>query len=497
MYEAAGMFKAHQTIGSVPCCKCGIAILPNATNMCVNCLQSEFDITEGLQKHFTIIHCTKCESYLHPPRNWVKAQRDSKELLDFCIKRLRLKRVGLVHAAFVWTEPHSKRIKLKVEVRKEGATAHQSYTAEYVLMDRLCESCSRIHANADLWAAKVQLRQHVSHRRSFFYLEQLILKHNAALHAIKIRQINDGIDFFFASGCHASKFVDFVGKVVPIQTPRNTKQLLSRDTKSNKYKYRDTFSVEICPICREDLILLPCELSKSLGNFGPTVLCIKVSDDILLMDPFTLRYTSMDAAQYWKAPFGALLSCKQLVEYKVLCTEPIISEASVSSLKFALAEVQVARGSDMSKILRIKTHLGHLLKPGDYALGYDIHESNIDDMELDTHKRISLPDAILVKKSYERERQKAPAKPRYWKLKSLNMEVDSSSRRLDENKINAEYKQFLEDLEENPEMRFNISLYRNKECKTSEPVSVTDGGYVPSVPLEELLADLDISDDDS
>uniref|UniRef100_A0A9I9CHU9 60S ribosomal export protein NMD3 n=1 Tax=Cucumis melo TaxID=3656 RepID=A0A9I9CHU9_CUCME len=46
---------------------------PNATNMCVKCLCSEVDNTEGLQKQLTIMHCPNCESYLQPPRTWVEA----------------------------------------------------------------------------------------------------------------------------------------------------------------------------------------------------------------------------------------------------------------------------------------------------------------------------------------------------------------------------------------------------------------------------------------
>ena len=69
-------------------------------------------------------------------------------------------------------------------------------------------------------------------------------------------------------------------------------------------------------------------------------------------------------------------------------------------------------------------------------------------------------------------------------------------RRIDQDKKNSEYGQFLKDLEENPDLRFNISLYRNKEYRPSEIASVTDGEELPSVPLEELLADLDLSEEE-
>ncbi|KAB1215863.1 hypothetical protein CJ030_MR4G010923 [Morella rubra] len=75
------------------------------------------------------------------------------------------------------------------------------------------------------------------------------------------------------------------------------------------------------------------------------------------------------------------------------------------------------------------------------------------------------------------------------------MEVDDKGR-AEQEKTTTEYEQFLKDLEENPDMRFNISLYRNREYQPSEMTSVTDGEDLPSVPLEELLADLDLSEEE-
>ena len=502
MAEEAGMFMVHQTVGSVLCCKCVIPMTPNAANMCVKCLRSEIDITEGLQKHVTIVHCPECDTYLQPPKTWIKAQLESKELLTFCVKRLKnLNKVRLIHAEFIWTEPHSKRIKVKLRVQKEvlnGAILEQAYIVEFVQQEHMCESCSRVQANPDQWVASVQLRQHVPHRRTFFYLEQLILRHDAAGRAIKIKQMDQGIDFFFANRSHGVKFVEFIGKVTPSRS-RHDKQLVSHDTKSNNYNYKYTFSVEICPICREDLICLPPKVAVSLGNLGPVVICTKVSNNIALLDPFTLRHCFLDADQYWRSSFKALLSSRQLVEYIVLDVEIVSSEVNVGGSKYALADAQVARVSDFGKndtIFNIRTHLGHLLNPGDHALGYDVYAANSNDMELEKYRGFVLPEAILIKKSYEEKRQRKRGKTRSWKLKSLNMEVDDSKGRADQEKMNTEYEVFLRDLEEDPELRFNISLYRNKEYQPSEMASMTDGEDLPSVPLEELLADLDLSEEE-
>lgn len=502
MAQDAGMFTVPQTVGSVLCCKCGIPMAPNAANMCVACLRSEVDITEGLQKHVIISHCPECDCYLQPPRTWIKAQLESKELLTFCVKRLKnLNRVRLVNAEFIWTEPHSKRIKVKLKVQKEvlnGAILEQSYVVEYVQQDHMCDSCSRVQANPDQWVAAVQLRQHVTHRRTFFYLEQLILKHDAAARAIRIKQMDQGIDFFFGNRSHAVKFVEFVGKVAPVRS-RHDKQLVSHDPKSNNFNYKYTFSVEISPICREDLICLPPKVAVSLGNLGPLVICTKVTNSIALLDPLTLRHCFLDADQYWRSSFKSLLTSRQLVEYIVLDVEVVSSEVNVGGSKYVLADAQVARMSDFGKndtIFSIRTHLGHLLNPGDYALGYDLYSANNNDMELDKYKGLVIPETILIKKSYEEKRLRKRGKPRSWKLKSLDMEVDDSKGRTDQEKMNKEYEEFLRDLEENPELRFNISLYRNKDYQPSEMASVTDGEDVPSVPLDELLADLDLKSDD-
>ncbi|XP_050228904.1 uncharacterized protein LOC126678078 [Mercurialis annua] len=500
MAEEAGMFMVRQTVGSVLCCKCGIPMQPNAANMCVKCLRSEIDITEGLKKRVIIRHCDECDTYLQPPYTRIKAQLESKELLAFCIRTLDLKRSGvhLVNPEFIWTEPHSKRIKLKCTVRKEvltGAILEQSYVVEFVQQESMCDSCSRVQANPDQWVASVQLRQHVSHRRTFFYLEQMILKHDAAARAIKIKQMDQGIDFFFGSRSHGNKFVEFVGKVAPTKY-RTDKKLVSHDIKSNNYNYKYTFSVEIPPICREDLICLPPKAANSLGNLGPLVICTKVTNNIALLDPLTLRYCYLDGDQYWRSSFKSLLTSRQLVEYIVLDIEIIAPEVTIGGTRYALADAQVARISDFGKndiIFFVKTYLGHILKPGDQALGYDLYGANTNDIELDKYKGLVLPEVILIKKSYEEKRLRKRGKPRAWKLKSLNMEVDDS-RRNDQEKQDTEYEQFLRDLEENPELRFNVSLYRNEEYQPSEMASVTDGEDAPTVPLEELLADLDLSD---
>ena len=69
---------------------------------------------------------------------------------------------------------------------------------EYVVHSQMCESCHRREAK-DTWKAVVQVRQKVTHKKTFFYLEQLIIKHQAQQYAVNIKSQPDGLDFFFST----------------------------------------------------------------------------------------------------------------------------------------------------------------------------------------------------------------------------------------------------------------------------------------------------------
>jgi nonsense-mediated mRNA decay protein 3 len=159
-----------------------------------------------------------------------------------------------------------------------------------------------------------------------------------------------------------------------------------------------------------------------------------------------------------------------------------------------LAFAQVARVSDFGKndtMFIVRTHLGHLLNAGDLALGYDLYGANLYDEDMDTATtRHNLPEVILVKKSYE----KKPC-TRRWKLKRLPVEEDVGNKaKGEEEKKRDEHEAFLEVLEQNPELRFNINLYMNEDYR-SEMASTT-GDDAPTVPIEELIEDLTPGDDD-
>ena len=80
-----------------------------------------------------------------------------------------------------------------------------------------CRICQRAESK-DTWQATVQLRQKVPHRRTFLYLEQLILTHKAGKEALNIKEVKDGLDFFFATKQSGARFAAFLSSFVPTAT---------------------------------------------------------------------------------------------------------------------------------------------------------------------------------------------------------------------------------------------------------------------------------------
>ncbi|RIB12914.1 NMD3 family-domain-containing protein [Gigaspora rosea] len=461
--------------------------------MCINCIRNEVDITDGIPKQATLQFCRNCERYLQPPNIWIRAELESRELLSLCLKKLKgLNKVKLIDAGFIWTEPHSRRIKVKLTVQKEvfiSTLIQQITEVEFVVNYQQCGDCTRLMAK-NTWQAMVQVRQKVNHKRTFLFLEQLILKHHAHKDTINIKEAKDGLDFFYAHKSHAVKMVEFLNAVVPIKT-KSSERLISADIHNNTSNSKFSYSVEIVPICKDDLVCLPLKVARSLGNISPLVLCYRVGNSIHIMDPNTLAVSEISTSVYWRQPFNSLATTKNLVEYYVLDVEPL----GPTRGKYILAEILVARSSDFGKndiTFYARSHLGGILSPGDNVMGYDLSSSNFNDFAFDSLNQNYLPDVVLVKKSYPQKRRK---NRRNWKLKSLAKEEE----KLDLERMDQDYELFLRDLEEDSELRQNVNLYKannNNAMDIDTTVEENnDEDDFPEVKLEELLDELTLDDD--
>lgn len=129
----------------------------------------------------------------------------------------------------------------------------------------------------------MQVRQRVEHKRTFLFLEQLILKHNMQANCLDITETDGGLNFQYGDQTKASHLVNFIQNNISCRT-KHSKQLISHDEKSSLYHNKYTYSVELAPICREDLVLLPKQLARELGGIGPLVIVYKISKFIHIVD---------------------------------------------------------------------------------------------------------------------------------------------------------------------------------------------------------------------
>jgi len=511
------------------CCECAVPIVPNSLNTCANCLNKRHDIGAAVSKQVQQNTCRGCDRFERRDGSWAAVEPESKELLALLLRKPRgLTSVRLVDASFIWTEPHSRRIKLKLTVQKEVAAAavlQQSFVVEYVLGNKQCTACQRREAK-DTWVAVVQMRQKVPHKRTFLWLEQLILKHRAHTDTTNIVEARDGVDFFFGSRAHAEKLVSFLASVAPVRT-KHSKQLISQDTHTGKGRHKFTYSAEVLPLCREDLVWLPPATARAIGHVANLAIVSKVSNVLHLLDPCTMQSTELQPLLFWKAPFRAAMSRAQLVEFVVLDIEleeqpwrrgkaapssgggddlPLGTQANqaVQSAKMLraaraaearaskLAEISVARRDDFGtndRSMRSISHLGGVLKVGDYAWGYCVAASPLA-AELADAEAQRLPEVVLVKKSYS-ERRRAPRR-RHWKLQHLQKESEPGvlrGRHMDTSGYEEQYEEFMQDLEEDPTLRAHVDLYR--EPNVPAPISVSHRQHPaqPAVDDDDLCGD--------
>lgn len=487
---------------TILCCNCETPIDGTlGLTMCYDCIKLTCDITQGIPREGHINFCRNCERFLQPPSQWVAAQPESRELLAILLKRLRgLNKVRLVDAKFIWTEPHSRRIKIEISVQGEAmpnVILQQNLGVEYTVIATQCPDCAKSFT-VNTWTACVQIRQKVNHKRTFFQLEQLILKHNAHLETVSIKESRDGVDFFYAQKNHAVKMLEFLSSVVPIKY-KSSQEMISEDTHTGSKSYKFTFSVEIVPICRDDLVVLTPKVANQLGNLSQIVLCSKVSNSIRFMDFHNLAVSDISSDVYWRSPFPSIAEAANLVEFFILDVEPVGKILG----KYALADCTVSRSNDMNRTFTIRTHLGGILHPGDFALGYFTEASNFNSSvwdEIPDHRK---PDVVLVKKHYP---NRTKAKNRVWKLKRManehNVEQDQNITQADADRVERDFEMFMQEIEEDKELQDVFQLYKKPNAqigvdKDGDKDAMEDDEEEedgPTIDVSQLLEDMTLED---
>lgn len=135
---------------SILCCNCGAPIdgTTSAGALCHDCVRLTVDVSQGIQREAVLHSCRDCERWLQPPNSWVVANLESKELLAICLRKLTgLNKVRIIDASFIWTEPHSRRVKVKITIQQEafeGTIVQQTFEVEYSVHNQQCTGMSTL-----------------------------------------------------------------------------------------------------------------------------------------------------------------------------------------------------------------------------------------------------------------------------------------------------------------------------------------------------------------
>lgn len=314
------------TVVQIPCCVCGVKINPNPSNMCIDCLRSQEDFGEKIQPTNYLNYCSSCGRYQSSPTSWINAELDTPDLLHLCLKRINgLKEFKVVDAKFIWTEPHSKRIKVSLSIEKEtfnGTILRRTMVIVYKIRNLQCPDCCEAATPRDHWKAIVQLRQHSPENRTIYWLEQQILSHDAHQLATAVERKQEGIDFQFNDKPAAERFVNFIKNYSPIEI-KNSNRLAGQDLQCNTFDLRFTYSLK-CPSCsRQDLIVVPNHIFEMTGHKSRLMICHSLGKYLTLIDPFSANYVRIDAKQYWSKPFDPIMTHKQLKRFAIISKEII------------------------------------------------------------------------------------------------------------------------------------------------------------------------------
>ena len=480
------------TYSKIVCCICGVSMDANSEGICEACAKKNIDITVGITKTASLTYCRTCDRFKRPP--WIKVERESQDMMNLCLSKIKgLNKVQVIDSSFVWTEPHSKEIKVKITIQKElnKSLISTSFIITFKEDWTQCEDCKKTFT-PHIWRAVVQLRQKVNHKRTFLFLEQVILKHKAQSKALNIKEHPEGVDFYFSNRAQANSFCSFIHEFLPCQS-KTSRQLISVDEKSNEAEYKESFRLEIAPICQDDLVILNEDNYKKLGSIGPVLLCYKQIKSLKFIDPITFETLDLDNNTYWRYELKSYIDRKCLSEFLILSVEEEIDykklaekdkstriikkivnntkqkvkkmeldndsninitlnetknsiksnmtnsskymerlEKKLEEKKIKIVNVKCIRNSEKEEnkeIIETRSFLGRKMHPGDIYYGYDLTRINLsDENEEFLSKKKGKIPDIILVKKKYKNYR------RIFKLKHLKMDLDDENEESEEEK---------------------------------------------------------------
>lgn len=358
----------------------------NKANQCVNCMQQDIHLGAYVEADPVVHNCKRCDRYETVKKKWSPCEWESAELLGLVLKLIKIKKGGpkITDATFVYTEEHSKRIKVKLVLEKEivkDTSMSQTHVVELVIKNLQCVDCER-EFTPHTWNTVVQVRQRCEHARTFNQLESMLMKNKTLNKLLRVEKQDDGLDFFFASKASSARFVEYLKGWV-VGREKQSKHLVSHDVNNMTAKFKYAIYLELCPLSRGDLVYLEKKVAKSMGGIPQLLLVTRVRSNISLVDPRTGKFHEISSAQYWKNPFMACASYPQLREFVVM-----------DDTNFP--EITIAQAKDLGKVddCCVEARVHFEVEVCGEILAYDLVNTVIPALdEMDDEER---PDLILV-----------------------------------------------------------------------------------------------------
>ena len=182
---------------------------------------------------------------------------ESAELLAMLMRRVSsvLTATKIIDASWIWTEPHSRRMKINVDVERDvldgKAQIRQKVIVEFTVKMKQCNDCVR-EALDHSWETLVQVRQRVGHKRNLDSLEQMLIEGGYSEFIQDLTVVKEGIDMYFKERQLAEKVIEFLSANFPTRS-KTSKKLVSMDGKSNIAHCEYTVLLEVAPLCKGDL----------------------------------------------------------------------------------------------------------------------------------------------------------------------------------------------------------------------------------------------------
>jgi nonsense-mediated mRNA decay protein 3 len=316
-----------------------------------------------------------------------------------------------------------------------------------------CPDCCEAATPREHWIANVQIRQDTTHKRTLFWLEQQILSHRAHLSSTTIERRHGGVDFHFTDKASGQRFVNFVKSRLPVHVEESAKQM-GEDIQCGTLDMRFSFAVRVPPLNRQDLIILPPRFVKGSGNQSFIAVVHKVVKKIKLIDPVTAKMIDVDGPTYWDRPFTPILSLDSLRRFVVISIDPIGPKCG----RFQIADVELTDEETYSDRILVRTHLGAHLHESEPCLGYDVRVNVLPDDIQDLFKKQDLPEVIIVGRTQPLAHKRQRKRP--WHVKQLAPRPEHEQE---------EFEEFLDDLENDAELRKEVEIFKNEGVEVSNP----------------------------